>query len=111
MLSKARSRKSQPNVSDHDVSELGRVNSTYVLSAASIMLVIVTALLVVYRLNPPGPAGINAPLTEFSGERALKHLTILEGERYSKLIQAEHRVTTVRDATLGIHGTPTATSS
>jgi len=56
---------------------LSRINSAYVLSAASIMLVIVTALLVVYQLNPPGPAAISAPLTEFSNERALKYLTVI----------------------------------
>ena len=80
MLSKARSSlMSQPNVSDktHAVSVLRRIDSAYVLSAAGIMLVIVTALLVVYQLNPPQPVAVSAPLTEFSGERALKHLTVI----------------------------------
>ena len=80
MLSKAGSRLvSQPDVSDktHSVSVLRRIHSAYVLSATSIMLVIVTAVLVVYQLNPPKPAAVNAPLTEFSGERALKHLTVI----------------------------------
>src|SRR5215216_6495422 len=80
MLSKARSSlMSQPNLSDktHAVSVLRRIDSAYVLSAAGIMLVIVTALLVVYQLNPPQPVAVSAPLTEFSGERALKHLTVI----------------------------------
>src|SRR5215217_4609467 len=80
MLSKARSSlMSQPNVSDktHAVSVLRRIDSAYVLSAAGIMLVIVTALLVVYQLNPPQPVAVSAPLAEFSGERALKHLTVI----------------------------------
>jgi len=80
MLSKAGSSLvSQPDVSDktHSVSVLRRIHSAYVLSATSIMLVIVTAVLVVYQLNPPKPAAVNAPLTEFSGERALKHLTVI----------------------------------
>ncbi len=41
------------------------------------MLVIVTTILVVYQLNPPRPAPLNSALTEFSGERALKHLTVI----------------------------------
>src|ERR1700752_3237443 len=65
MPGKARSLKSEPNV------------SVYILSAASIMLVIVAALLVVYQLKPPQPAAASAPLTEFSAERALKHLTVI----------------------------------
>ncbi|HEU4931484.1 MAG TPA: M28 family peptidase [Pyrinomonadaceae bacterium] len=79
MPSEARSAKSQPNVPDkrHAVSVLRRINSAYVLSVVSIVLVIVAALLVVYRLNPPPAAGVNAPLTEFSAERALKHLTVI----------------------------------
>ena len=80
MLSKARSSLlSQPDMSDetHSVSVLRRIDSAYVLSAASIMLVIVTALLVVYQLNPPRLVAVNAPLMEFSGERALKHLTAI----------------------------------
>lgn len=59
------------------VSVLRRVDSAYVLSAASIVFVIVIALLVVYQLNPPRPASVNAPLAEFSSERALKHLTVI----------------------------------
>jgi Peptidase family M28 len=80
MLSKARSSSmSQPNVSDKTqaVPVVRRIDSAYVLSAASIVLVIVTALLVVYRLTPPRPVAVNAPLTEFSGERALKHLMVI----------------------------------
>ena len=80
MLSKAGSSLvSQPDVSDktHTVSVLRRTHSAYVLSATSIMFVIVTVVLVVYQLNPPRPAAVNAPLTEFSGERALKHLTVI----------------------------------
>src|SRR5678816_2775871 len=80
MLSKARSSLiSQPDVSDKSqaVSVLRHIDSTYVLSAASIMLVVATALLVVYQLNPPRSVSVSAPLTEFSGERALKHLTVI----------------------------------
>ncbi len=80
LLSKVRtSPLSQTNVSDKTqaVSVSRRINPVYVLSAASIMLVFVIALLVVYRLNPPRPAAATAPLTEFSGERALKHLTVI----------------------------------
>src|SRR6185369_13067723 len=79
MLSKARSSLiSQPDLSDktHAVPVLRRIDSAYVLSAAGIMLVIITAVLVVYQMNPPLPA-VSAPLTEFSGERALKHLTAI----------------------------------
>ncbi len=61
----------------HTVSVSRRINPTYILSAASITLVIVIALLVVYQLNPPRPAAVSAPLTEFSGDRALKHLTVI----------------------------------
>ncbi len=68
---------------------LRRINSAYVLSAASIMLVIVAALLVVYQLNPPRPAAASAPLTEFSAERALKHLTVI-AQRPHPVGTAEH---------------------
>ena len=80
MISKARSSlMPEPNVSDKTraVPVSRRIDSAYVLSAASILLVIVTALLVIYQLNPPRPAAASAPLTEFSGERALKHLTVI----------------------------------
>lgn len=80
MVSKARSNADVlPNFPEktHAVSVLRRIDSAYVLSAASIMLVVATALLVVYQLNPPRPAAVSAPLTEFSGERALKHLTVI----------------------------------
>src|SRR5215216_3605186 len=92
MLSKARSSlMSQPNLSDktHAVSVLRRIDSAYALSAASIMLVIVTALLVVYQLNPPRPAPVSAPLTEFSGERVLKHLTVI-AQRPHPVGSSEH---------------------
>jgi hypothetical protein len=80
MVSKARSNADVlPNLPEktHAVSVLRRIDSACVLSAASIMLVVATALLVVYQLNPPRPAAVSAPLTEFSGERALKHLTVI----------------------------------
>ncbi len=82
---------SQPNVPDktHAGSGLRRIDSVYVLSAASIMLVIVIALLVVYRLNPPRPAAVNAPLAEFSGERALKHLMVI-AQRPHPVSTSEH---------------------
>ena len=92
MLSKARSSlMSQPDVSDqsHAVSVLRRIDSAYVLSAASIMLVIVTALLVVYQLNPPRPTAVSAPLTEFSGERALQYLTVI-AQRPHPVRSSEH---------------------
>lgn len=81
------------NLSDksHAVSVLGRVDSAYVLSAVSIMLVVVTALLVIYRLNPPRPASVNAPLTEFSSERALKHLTVI-AQKPHPVGSSEHAV-------------------
>lgn len=81
MQGKDRSLTSQPN------------GPVYVLSAASIVLVIVAALLVVYRLTPPRPAGASAPLTEFSGERALKHLTVIA--------QRPHPVGTTEHAAVG----------
>jgi hypothetical protein len=92
MLSKARSSlMSQPNLSDetHAVSVFRRIDSAYILGAASIMLVIVTALLVVYQLNPPRPAAVSAPLTEFSGERALKYLTVI-AQRPHPVRTSEH---------------------
>ena len=92
MLSKAGSSLiSQPDLSNktHAVSVLRRIDSAYVLSAASIMLIIVTAVLVVYQLNPPRPAPVSAPLTEFSGERALKHLTVI-AQRPRPVGSAEH---------------------
>ncbi|HET6977237.1 MAG TPA: M28 family peptidase [Pyrinomonadaceae bacterium] len=60
----------------------------YVLSAASILFAIVAALLVVYQLNPPRLAGVSAP-TEFSAERALKHLTVI-AQRPHSVGTAEH---------------------
>jgi hypothetical protein len=68
-----------PNVVDkpHAVSGSPRINAAFILSVASIIFVIVTALFVVYQLNPPRPASVNAAATEFSGERALKHLTVI----------------------------------
>ncbi|HSE16393.1 MAG TPA: hypothetical protein VLB46_05045 [Pyrinomonadaceae bacterium] len=70
---------SEPDLSEktHAVSVLRRIDSAYVLSVASVVLVIVAALLVVYRLNPPGLVAASAAVTEFSGERALKHLTVI----------------------------------
>src|SRR4026209_928722 len=56
---------------------LRRIDSAFVLSAASIVLVIVAAVLVVYQLTPPRTAAVNAPVTEFSSERALKHLAVI----------------------------------
>jgi len=53
------------------------------------MLVIVTALLVVYRLNPPRPTPVNAPVTEFSGDRALKDLTVI-AQRPHPVRTSEH---------------------
>ena len=80
MVSKARSNadvlRNLPEKT-HAVSVLRRIDSAYVLSAASIMLVITIAVFVIYQLNPPRPASVGAPLTEFSGERALKHLTVI----------------------------------
>jgi hypothetical protein len=61
----------------HAVSVSRRIDSTYVLSVASIVLVMVTGLLVVYRLNPPRSVPASALVTEFSGERALKHLEVI----------------------------------
>lgn len=90
MLGKARSSPmSQPDLSDktHAVSVLRQIDFAYVLSAASIMLVIVTAVLVVYQLNPPRPAPVS--LTEFSGERALKHLTVI-AQRPRPVGSSEH---------------------
>jgi hypothetical protein len=92
MLSKARSSSiSTSKVSDkkHTVSVLRQIDSAFVLSAASIMLVIVTALLVVYRLNPPQPTAVNAPVAEFSGDRALKDLTVI-AQRPHAVRTAEH---------------------
>src|SRR5829696_748310 len=66
-----------------------RIDSAYVLSAASIMLVIVTALLVIYQLNPSRPAAVRAPLTEFSGERAFKYLTVI-AQRPHPVRTSEH---------------------
>jgi hypothetical protein len=70
--------KSQPNVSDKTtaVSVSRRIDSVYVVSVASIVLVVVTALLVVYQLNPRRPV-VSSSLTEFSGERALAQLTVI----------------------------------
>src|SRR5690242_16274523 len=74
MLSKAGSSvMAHPEVSD----KTRRIGSAYVSSVASIMLVIVITVLVVYQLTPPRPAAVNSALTEFSGERALKHLTVI----------------------------------
>src|SRR5262245_61184616 len=56
---------------------------TKILSAASIVLVIVAALLVLYRLNPPRPVAVSAPATEFSGERAFKQLTIIAKSQHT----------------------------
>jgi Peptidase family M28 len=69
---------SQPNVSEktHAVSVLARLDSACVLSAVSIVLVVVSAFLVVYQLNPPPPAPVSE-LTEFSTDRALNHLTVI----------------------------------
>jgi len=92
MLSKARSSLiSPPDLSDktHAVSVLRRIDSAYVLSAAGIMLVIVIAVLVVYQMNPPRPAAVSAPLTEFSGERALKDLTAI-AQRPRPVGSSEH---------------------
>jgi hypothetical protein len=81
---------SHSNVSDKPAfSGLRRIDFVYVLSAASIVFVIVTALLVVYQLNPPRPAAVNAPLTEFSGGRALEHLTVI-AQRPHPVSTAEH---------------------
>src|SRR5215217_3621925 len=79
MLNKASNLISQPDLSDKTqaVSDSRRIDSAFVLSAASIVLVIIIALLVVYRLNPPQPVAVSAPVTEFSAERALKHLTVI----------------------------------
>ncbi|HKU77527.1 MAG TPA: M28 family peptidase [Pyrinomonadaceae bacterium] len=71
------------------VSVSRRINPAYVLSAGSIMLVIVIAFLVVYRLNPPRPVAVSAPLTEFSGERAFKHLTVI-AQKPHPVGSAEH---------------------
>jgi hypothetical protein len=79
-MSEAKARSSvTPKLSEktHAVSVSRRIDSTYVLSVASIMLVIVTALLVVYRLSPPRSVPASALATEFSGERALKHLAVI----------------------------------
>ena len=61
----------------YSVSVLRRLDSTYVVSAAGIVLYVVSALLIVYRLSPPQPVTNNQPLTEFSAERALKHLAVI----------------------------------
>lgn len=70
---------SQPNLSDktHGGSVLRGIDSACVLSVASIVLVVVMTLLVVDQLNPPGPVPASAPVSEFSGERALKQLTVI----------------------------------
>ena len=90
MVSKAGSSVvSQPNVSDSLPAVSRRIDSTYVVSVASILLVIVTALLVVYRLNPPGPTAASAPAAEFSGERAFQHLTVI-AQKPRPVHTAEH---------------------
>jgi Peptidase family M28 len=92
MVSKARSNadvlRNLPEKT-HAVSVLRRIDTAYILSAASIMLVITIAVLVIYQLNPPRPAPVSAPLTEFSGERALKHLTVI-AQRPHPVGTAEH---------------------
>src|SRR5947208_3509244 len=69
----------QPNALDktYAVSVLRRIDSAYVLSIASVIFVIVTALLAAYQLSPPQAAAVSAPLTEFSAERAIKHLSVI----------------------------------
>ena len=64
-----------------------------ILSAAIIIVVVVAAFLVVYRLNPPRPTDVGTPVTEFSGERALKHLTVIA--------QRPHPVGTTEHAAVG----------
>ena len=83
------------NLSDktHAVPVSRRMDSAFVVSAASIMFVIVAAVLVIYQLNPPRPAAVNAPLTEFSSERALKYLTVIA--------QRPHPVGTSEHAAVG----------
>ena len=82
---------SQTNVSNesHAASVSRRLDPAYILSAASIVLVIVIALLVVYRLNPPQPTPVSAPVTEFSGDRAFKHLSVI-AQRPHPVGSAEH---------------------
>ncbi|MEK6283543.1 MAG: M20/M25/M40 family metallo-hydrolase [Acidobacteriota bacterium] len=81
----------QPNVPDKTqaVSILRRIHSDYVLSTASIMFVVVAALLAVYQLHPPRPAAVSVPPTEFSAERALKHLIVI-AQRPHPVGTAEH---------------------
>jgi len=71
------------------VSVVSRIDSAYVVSAASIVLVISVAVFVVHQLNPSLPAPVGAPVTDFSGERALKHLTVI-AQRPHPVGSSEH---------------------
>lgn len=59
------------------------------MSAAGILVVIVTGVLVVYQLTPPRATAVNAPVTEFSAERALKQLTVI-AQKPHPVRSAEH---------------------
>jgi len=72
----------KPNVPD-------KSPAVFIVSVASIVLVIAVAVFVVYRLNPPAPAPLSAAVTEFSGERALKHLTVI-AQRPHPVGSSEH---------------------
>jgi hypothetical protein len=55
----------------------GSSAGNYATGVTTIAVAILCAFLVIYRQNPPNAQPVNAPLTEFSSGRAMKHLRVI----------------------------------